>query len=81
MFKFKVDQLVYSMVDNKVHSAPVLSRSYVENKFTDDQRCTKEQEHSFGRLGKDGIQYATIHAIYTEDQLFESKEALLDSFK
>lgn len=67
------------MNDNKVHSAPVLSRKYVDNYFDETEVCTKEQKESFQKFGKECIQYATIFGIFDENELFETKEKLFET--
>jgi hypothetical protein len=77
MFKYKLDQLVWYLENNKVHSATILSRRYIDNLFPQKERCTEEQEELFGRFGNECILYATVHGEYSEDELFSTKEELL----
>jgi len=70
MFKYKLQQVIYYMQDNKVHSAKVLSRKYVDNVFPKEKRYTKEQEQFFAQLGNEGIMYATCHGFFREDEVF-----------
>lgn len=79
MFKFELDQTVWYFKNNSVHSAPILSRKYVDNVFSKKERCTDIQEEAFSKLGNECIRYATIHSILNESEVFESKEALLNS--
>jgi len=65
MFAFKLDQVVWYMKDNKVHSSAIISRKYVDNK------------KSFTPLGNGGIIYATLDGVYLESELADSKENLL----
>ena len=78
MFKYELDQTVWYIKEDRVHSGPVLSRKYVDNKFPKDLRCTDEQEYSFGKFKMEGIWYATIHGIFTENQLASSKKELFE---
>lgn len=77
MFKFKLEQTIFYMHDNRVHSARVLSRMVVEN-LHDDWVCNKEQESAFGPFGPSQIIYNTCHGLVTEANAYESKEALAE---
>lgn len=79
MFKFEIHQTVWYLDNNTVHSAPILSRKYVDNFFSSKNICTPEQKASFAKLGTEGIMYGTIHGVYPEIRLFESREALAES--
>lgn len=71
MFKYELDQLVFYLQDNRLHSAPVLSRMKVEN--------LHEGSHSdfFNQFDcNSGTFYATCHGIYKEEEVFGSKEEL-----
>ena len=75
MFKFELDQTVYYIMDNRLHSAPVLSRMVVEN-LKPKWNGTKEQVDFFQRFGPCRVVYATVHGEHEEATLFESREAL-----
>ena len=77
MFKFELDQLVFFLKDNRFHSAPVLSRKYVDNQH-EDWDSTPEQQHSFKRFGDGGIIYATINGEHQEGDLYASKIELVN---
>ena len=77
MFEFQLEETVFYMKDNRVHSAPVLSRICVDNKFKDISNA--EQSEAFHKFGESKIDYATIHGVFTEDQIFHFKQDLLDS--
>ena len=72
-FKFELEQLVHYMEDNRPHSAPVLSRMMVENAH-EDWVATNEQANLLTPFGKGGAFYSTCHGIYSENDLFGSKE-------
>ena len=78
MFKNKIGQIVYYLKDNKIHSAPVLSRMIVEND-SDFMVHTDEQKKFFNRFGKNREKYATCHGEFFENQLFISKEEVVNS--
>lgn len=75
MFKYNLNQIVWYMMYGTIHSAPILSRMYVDNQVTNV--CTKEQVEAFRAFGDSGIMYATIHAILSENEIYASKEELL----
>lgn len=76
--KYNLQQTIYYLLDNKVHSAPVLSIMEVRND-KEDLAYTKEQKELFTPFGKQGIKYATTHGIFPEEKVFDSKENLLKS--
>lgn len=75
MFKYELDQLVYYMKDNRLHSAPILARKAIENHGDFDAR-DPDQRHLFTPWGRSGIEYRTCHGFYKEHQLYASKEDL-----
>ena len=78
MFEFELDQLVYYMFNNKIHSAPVISRMIVEN-LHEERAHTDEQKKCWTPFGKAGVHYCTCHGVFPEKDLYESREDLLDS--
>lgn len=81
MFKYEIGQVVHflGVRDGKVRSmsAPVQSRTIVENTPEAEKRaCTEEQRNLFLRFGASGIFYATVHGVHPEGELFSSKEDL-----
>lgn len=75
MFKYELDQLIYYLMDNKICSAPVLSRASIQNKH-DDWNSTDEQKSTFTPFGKSGIFYGTCHGIVNEEDAFPNKDEL-----
>lgn len=75
MFMYDLDQIVFYLKDNIVHSAPILSSMCVEN-IRVENVCTKEQEDFYFSFGKNKVQYATCHGTFDESELFESRESL-----
>lgn len=74
----KLGQLVWYMLDGKVHSASVLSVMTVQNAH-DDWAHTKEQKHTFQRFGESRTMIATVHATLDATEVFDNKSALLES--
>lgn len=79
MFKFKLHQKVYYIKDNKIHSAPILSRMYVDNHI--NETYTAQQYDLFNSFGPTGIRYSTVHGEFGEHQLFPTKEELKNGIK
>ena len=75
MFKFELDQTVHFIMGNRVCSAPVLSRMWVEN-LHPDWNHTQKQSEVFTRFGPCRIVYATWYGELMENQLFANREAL-----
>jgi hypothetical protein len=75
LFVFELDQLVYLLVNNKVWSSKVTSRTIIEN-VHDEVSITKQHTQPFGR---GGIFYSVHGEEYEEHLLFPSKADLLES--
>lgn len=75
MFKYELEQLVYYIKDNKLHSANVLARRVVENSKPHWARDA-DTRHLYAPWGESGIEYRTCHGFYKEDKLYASKEDL-----
>lgn len=78
MFKYEIEQIVYYFRDNRVHSAPVLSRMYVENSPMEHCAANKEQRELYAVFGPSRIMYSTVHGTFDEDELFGSRSELAD---
>lgn len=78
MFKYQLDQLIYYMANNQVHSAPVLSRMYVDS-LRPDWNYTPELREIFTPFGESGAVYATCHGKIPESKAFGSPKELMDS--
>lgn len=74
MFKFELDQTIYYMANNKMHSAPVLARMIVENR--DNDHMFGRQAELFQPFGTTSTAYATCHGIVDSAEAFESPQAL-----
>lgn len=82
MFKFSLNDVVWYMKNNRIHSAGVLSRKYVDNdRVRSKLIATREQKKFFNRFGTTGKTYATCHGEFDESQLFRSKKELLKNLK
>jgi len=75
--KFKCNDIIFYMLNNKVHSAPILSTLTVKNSENHASGYNKEQLKFFRRFGEDRTQYATCHGIVNDVDAFISKEALV----
>lgn len=75
-FKFMLEQVVFYLKDNRVHSAEILARHRVEN-LRDEYACgTKEQADMWAPWGATGTYYMTCHGRFKEDKIFGTKEEL-----
>jgi hypothetical protein len=70
MFKYEIEQIVWYLKDNKPHSAPILSRRYVDH----DRSVVNQQD--FGSFGRSCIDYETIHAVFPQSKCFENRTEL-----
>lgn len=71
MFKFELNQQVWYMYDNKIHSAPIGARriSEVDKEFVKTRAGNGWHNH---------LQYGTLHGVWYETQLFGSLKELTD---
>ena len=76
--KYELDQLIYYMEKNRVHSAKVVARQAVESVKTYDEMTTEDMSF-YAPWGKPGVWYKTCHGEYKEEDVFASKEELLAS--
>jgi hypothetical protein len=72
--KYELNQVIYYVRDNKVHSAPVLSRMQVENLH---KASTPEQKAIFTPFGENDVFYGTCHGVFDEAEVFPSRDALI----
>jgi len=70
--EYELRQKIFYMRHNRVHSAPVLGRSYVD--FVDDINF-----QDTGIFGDEGIYYQTCHGVQEEHECFATREELLES--
>ncbi len=78
MFKFDLEQTIYYIRNDRIHSAPVLARIIVEN-AKEDWACTDAQKELFTPFGKGREAYATCHGFVPVEEAFASKQDLVDS--
>lgn len=74
----ELGQMAYYMIDNKVHSAEINCRRIVENHL-EHHAHTQEQKQLFATFGPACVEYSTVHGIFTDKELFASREELLES--
>ncbi len=75
MFKFELGQTVYYLVDNRVHSAPVLCRMYVEV-WRPKVYVEEAASEDYLQFGPWRAEYGTCHGEHHERDLFASREEL-----
>ena len=78
MFKFNLDQEIFYIRNDRIHSAKVLARIFVENAH-DDWNCTDEQKALFTPFGQSREAYATCHGFVPVDDAYGSKQDLIGS--
>ena len=76
--KYELNQLVWYLKDNKIHSAKILSRMLVENALSEGTSDIELFEKNYA-FGCNCLEYSTVHGKFKEDQLFPSKEELIES--
>jgi len=76
--KLTLGQLAFYLMNNKVHSANIVSIKVVMN-LHDDWCSNSEQQKAWQFFGESNITYRTVHGTMLENQIFASKEELLES--
>lgn len=71
----KVGDTIFYLRENRLHSAPILSKVVVEN-LHEDWACTPEQEDIFTHYGPGGTRFYTCHGEVNETEAYETPEAL-----
>ena len=70
-----VGDTIFYLRENRLHSAPILSKVVVEN-LHEDWDCTPEQKDSFLHFGPGGTRFCTCHGVVDENEAYETPEAL-----
>lgn len=78
MFKFDLEQTIYYIRNDRIHSAPILARIIVENAH-DDWACTDVQKELFTPFGPGREAYATCHGFVPTEEAYGSRQDLVDS--
>lgn len=78
MFKFELNQLIFYVRNDRIHSAPVLSRMIVENAH-ENWVANKEQSELFTTFGPAQEVYATCHGSVFADAAYASRQELIDT--
>lgn len=76
--QFTLGDIVWYMLDNKFHSAPIQSIMTVQNAH-EDWAHTPEQKKLYTGFGPAGTFILTVHAILPVSRVFASKEDLVES--
>ncbi len=74
--KYELEQVIYYMLNNKPHNAPVLSRRCIENAH-EDLVANECQDTFFKRFGDSGVVYSTCHTEVAEEEAYSSKEDMI----
>lgn len=77
--KINVDDTIYYLKDNKLHSAPVISILRVETQPDAHLLAqTKEQLAFYMPFGKSRVRYSTCHGVFDEQEVFLTKKELAE---
>ena len=71
MFEYELKETAFYLLDNKIHSAAILSRMIIENSKQDS--CVTEQWNHLCMFGESKLNYSTIHGVFDASQIFKSK--------
>lgn len=74
----QLGDLIFYIVDSKVHSAPLTSIMVVQN-LHDDWAHTDQQRQTWQPFGPAVVRYATVHGMFDARHCFVTREALLAS--
>lgn len=73
--KYNLGQIVWYMLDGRIHSAKVLSITTVCNLY--NSTATEQQKALFKPWGDDIVKYNTVHTDKYEADVYGSKEELV----
>ena len=71
----KIGDTIYYMRENRLHSAPILSKITVEN-MHEDWISTDEQKEMFAPYGSEGTRFFTCHGEVHENEAYVSHAEL-----
>lgn len=77
MFNFDLEQTIYYIRENRIHSAPVLARMIIDNS-KEQWANTYEQKRLFTPFGETCETYSTCHGFVQAFEAFGSKQDLVD---
>ena len=73
---FELNQRVFYMCENRIHTGEVRSRVHIDNR--PDDNMTDSDSCYWQPFGQQAIRYGTIHGVFDQDQLLGTQEALLE---
>ena len=76
MNKYKLGEVVYYMIENIQHSAPILALMIVQNAH-EDWASTDAQKDIFTPFGMSRVVYATCHGMINESDCYATRSELL----
>jgi hypothetical protein len=79
MFKFELSDTIYYLRDNKVHSAPILSRMWVDNAHP-EWDATFALRGMYQSFGTSREVYVTCHGVVRAEEAHISAQSLAYSF-
>lgn len=77
---FHVGDLIFYLRENRVHSAPILSRQIVSVR-ANIKPDTVEQAKLFTPFGPAMVRYATCHGVINGDEAYATRNELADSLR
>ena len=75
MNKYKLGEVVYYMIDNIAHDAPILSIMIVQNAY-EDLASTDVLKDIFTPFGMSRVVYATCHGLINESDCYATLSEL-----
>jgi len=75
---YKIDDIIFYMTENKIHSAPIMSINVVETN-PELTASNSEQKQVFTPFGEAGIWYATVHGVIKSNLVYTDRKSLLKS--
>jgi len=73
---FELGQKIWYIKNDRVHSAPVLSRMTVEN-MNEGMAHTKDQKMLYMPFGYTGTYYNTVHGVVSGQEVYGSKADII----
>ena len=78
LIKYKLNEMVFYMRKNKIHSANITSIKCISNLYQEHVK-NAEQEKAFMPYGKQCTLYHTCHGDIIESDIYRTREELLES--
>ena len=73
---FALDQEVFYMFENRIHTGKIMSRALIENIHDEVELAAGSPD--WQPFGQNVIKYNTLHGIFKQDKIFGTHAALLE---